>query len=175
MSSTHTLQPAGNIMDSLDAFGLDIATLEIGGVFLIVSIFFFFLFRTKSTPVEAKTEDETEVDLIEGQQAIDFLERLIKEKYNYYLYLKLLPIYLDHKIPEKNIVEEVKSKIYVSVVGSLTRGVKNEILKFFTEKGIEIFVYEKIVILMNETDFQASDRFTEGFREINVGNVDKMI
>ncbi len=171
MSNTHTLQP-GNFLDSLDAFGFDVATLEIGGVFLMISIFFFFLFRTKSTPVEPT---ETDVDLIEGQQAIDFLERLIKEKYNYYLYLKLLPIYLDRKIPEKNIVEEVKSKIYVSVVGSLTRGVKNEILKFFTEKGIEIFVHEKIVILMNETDFQASDKFTEGFREITIGNVDKMI
>ncbi len=116
-----------------------------------------------------------DIDLRKGQLAMDFLERLIREKYNYYMYLELLPIYLDRKIPEKNTIKNIKEKIYVSVVGSLTRSVKHEILNFFTEKGIEIFVNEKIIIMMNETDFRSAEKFTEAFREINANNVDRII
>ncbi len=122
-----------------------------------------------------KLEEIKPVSLVKGQEAIDFIERLIKEKYNYYMYLELLPIYLDHKIPEKNKIKVIKEKIYVSVVGSLTRHVKSEILDFFTEKGIEIFIHEKIIILMNETDFRSTERFTESFREITANNVSQII
>jgi hypothetical protein len=120
-------------------------------------------------------ESTKEVDLSRGQMALDYLDRLIKEKYQYYLYLDLLPIYLDRKIPEKNIISKTKEKIYVSIVGSLTRDVKQEILKYFTEKGIEIYVNEKILIYMNETDFQTAQKYTESFREMNVNDLDKLL
>ncbi len=129
--------------------------------------------KTLEEPIE-KTE-MIGIDLTKGQKAIDYLERLISEKYSYYKYLELLPIYLDNKIPEKKLIRETKEKIYASVVGSLTQEVKLEILKFFTEKGIEIFVHEKIIIHMNETDFRASEKLTESFRELTPNNVSKLI
>ncbi len=134
--------------------------------------------KLKKTEKEIETEEvnePAEIDLTKGQLAIDYLERIISEKYNYYKYLELLPIYLDNKIPEKKVIKETKEKIYVSVVGSLTTEVKRELLKFFTEKGIEIFVHEKIIIHMNQTDFRASEKLTESFREITAGNVDKLM
>ncbi len=155
---------------------------QVSFIFIIVTFSFLviFIYRKMHKGKSNNTSDDADIqskgiDLRKGQYSIDYLERLIKEKYNYYMYLELLPIYLDRKIPEKNVIRDVKEKIYVSVVGSITRQVKEEILTFFTEKGIEIFVHEKIVILINETDFRSAEKFTEAFREINLGNVDKLV
>ena len=135
--------------------------------------------KLKKEPNKPNTEalsEKEEINLVKGQQSIDFLERLIKEKYNYHLYLTLLPIYMDKKIPEKKIIDTTKEKIYVSVVGSLTNQVKTEMLKYFTEKGIEIFIHEKIIILMNETDFKASDSIGQHlFSEIRDHDLKKIL
>jgi hypothetical protein len=120
-------------------------------------------------------EKSHKIDFKYTQVALDFLDRLIKEKYNFYLYTNLLPIYLDNKIPEKKLVQEIKEKIYVSVVGGLNPDTKKSILTFFTEKGIEIYIHEKIMILMNETDFRTSDKFKESFRNIDPKKVDVIL
>ncbi len=153
--------------------------IDIGLAFTAVIIIMFLIklvFRGFGSRAKPSTESHIGVDLQKGQLAIDYLQRLISEKYNYYMYLDLLPIYLDRKIPEKNIIKDVKEKIYVSVVGSLTKPVKQEILKFFTEKGIEIFVHESIVIHMNKTDFQASDSVNSRFiSDLRDADIDKIL
>jgi len=134
--------------------------------------------RLKKMEEELIEEDRKKnqiINLIHGQEVLSFLESLIKDKYQYYLYQDLLPIYLDSKIPERTVVKKVKEKVYASIVGSLTTSVKQEILRFFTEKGIEILVNEKIITYMNETDFRASDKLNESFREINASNVSRVI
>ena len=135
--------------------------------------------KVKKKEIQLKEKEvhecTSEINVVEGMKVIDFLERIIKEKYNYHMYLTLLPIYMEKKIPEKKVITDLKEKIYVSVVGSLTKDVKHKILQFFTEKGIEIFIHEKIIIYMNETDFKSTEKFNEAFREITPSNVDKII
>jgi len=120
------------------------------------------------------TEIPRPISFKTGQEALDFLDRVIKEKYKFYMYTELYPIYLNNKIPEKTVVQEVKEKIYVSVVGSLSKQVKKEILNFFTERGIEIYTNEKIIILMNETDFSASN-LNGNFRDLKPYQVDTIM
>ncbi len=177
-TSLPTFIPDG-LSPTIEYIGLE-QIVQFTGIFLTVVVFVLIIRAldnrpTKNTEAGVEAEVEVEIDLKQGQAAMDYLERLILAKYNYYMYLELLPIYLDQKIPEKNTVKKVKERIYVSVVGSLTRPVKNEILKYFSEKGIEIFIHEKIMIHMNETDFQTSSKFSETFREINNTNIDKLI
>jgi hypothetical protein len=119
--------------------------------------------------------NEKVIDLVHGQETLNFIDRIVKEKYSYHLYLTLMPIYLDRKIPEKKKIQELKEKIYVAVVGSLSVSVKNEVLRFFTEKGIEIYVHERIIILMNETDFKNAEKFTEAFRDLNANKIDQIM
>ncbi len=149
---------------------------------IFISIFNFFkIKKDRRDKVKAKAKAKLElgeitpIDFNRGEEAMDFLDRLIRDKYNYYLYLELLPVYLDSRIPERSVIRKIKEKIYVSVVGSLTRSVKLQLLEFFTEKGIEIYVNQKIVIMMNMTDFQASDKLSESFREITVKNIDVLL
>jgi hypothetical protein len=106
---------------------------------------------------------------------MNFLDRIIQEKYKYHLYTSLLPIYLDRKIPEKKLISTLKEKIYVSIVGGLTPETKKSILNFFTEKGIEIYIHEKIMVLMNETDFRSTEKYTEAFRDIKEKNINNLM
>jgi hypothetical protein len=141
----------------------------------IYGLFLWTLFKERKQVKKAKQELNPKLVIKEGQELLDFIDRIIKEKYNYYLYLSFLPIYLDKKIPEKNTVKEIKSKIYAAVVGSMSREVKLEALKYFTEKGIEIYVNEKIMIYMNETDFRAVEKYTEAFREMKPSSMAKLM
>ncbi len=116
-----------------------------------------------------------ESDFVYMQKALDFLDRVIKDKFDYYMYTTLLPLYLDNQVPEKKSMQELKVKIYVSVVGGLTTKTKRSILDFFTEKGIEIYIHEKIMIYMNKTDFKTAGKFGEAFRNIRPKNMDTLL
>ncbi len=152
-------------------------------LFFILIIIFYMIFKISELFVDQKVNklpedssvDKRYIDIAHGDKILNFLDRIIKEKYTYHLYLTLMPIYLDRKIPEKKHIQELKEKIYVSVVGSLTSNVKKEVLRFFTEKGIEIYVHERIIILMNETDFRSTEKFTEAFRDLNPSKLDQIL
>jgi len=116
-----------------------------------------------------------QIDFRYASEAMNFLDKIIQEKYKFYMYSTLMPLYLDNKIPEKKMINEIKEKIYVSVVGSLTTETKKSILSFFTEKGIEIYIHEKIIGLMNETDFKASNKLNEKFKDIRGKKLDTLI
>jgi len=119
-------------------------------------------------------QSKEHIDFVYIQEAMKFMDNIIDSKYNYYLYNVLMPIYLDKKIPEKKLVETTKEKIYVSVVGGLTPSVKKSILEFFTEKGIEIYIHERIIVLMNRTDFHSTSK-NEAFKDLKVPGVDALI
>jgi uncharacterized protein YneF (UPF0154 family) len=148
----------------------------ISSIFIIIlGIFIVEWYKDKSAQKKPLLQNSQVFNFKSGQEALDYLDRLIKEKYTYQLYANLLPIYLDRKIPEKNIVKEIKEKIYVTTVGSLSPEVKREILKYFTQKGIEIYINEKIMIYMNETDFRTAEKFTESFRDLKPDQVEKFL
>ena len=150
----------------------------------LTSIFLFGLILRRSKGFSAlqeqylKLEEELRfkrTDFKYTEDAIKFLDKLIEDKYNFYMYTVLIPIYLDHKIPEKKIIHDLKEKIYVSVVGGLQIRTKKSILEFFTEKGIEIYIHEKILVHMNKTDFKTAGKYSEAFRELRVNKMDVLI
>ena len=159
-------------------------SLELFLIILVAILFIYSIYLKVDTNAKSKEiqkyknslEDiSCKVDFKYAEDAMKFLDKIIYEKYKYHLYTTLLPIYLDKQIPEKKMISDIKEKIYVSVVGSLTRETKKSILNFFTEKGIEIYIHEKIMVHMNETDFRSTEKFTEAFRDIKSKNVDQLI
>jgi hypothetical protein len=120
-------------------------------------------------------QKESNVDFKYAQSAIEFLDKIIKDKFNYHLYTNILPAYMDNKIPEKKVISDIKDKIYVSVVGGLSQETKKSILNFFTEKGIEIYVHEKIMTHMNETDFRTVNKHDEAFKNLDARRVNTVM
>ncbi len=154
----------------------------VGAIVLIATLIInWFILRSKYKTKTLKLKEANidllnpDSDFIYMQKALDFLDRIIKDKFDYYMYTTLLPLYLDNKIPERKEMQELKIKIYVSVVGGLTTKTKRSILNFFTEKGIEIYINEKIMIYMNKTDFKTAGKFGEAFRNVRPKNIDTLL
>ena len=115
------------------------------------------------------------IDFNYAKTTMDFLDRVIQDKFDYHLYNNILPIYLDKKIPEKKVISSIKEKIYVSVVGGLTPEVKKSILNIFTEKGIEIYINEKIMVLLNRTDYRATNSTKNTIDRMSDRDISKII
>jgi len=130
--------------------------------------------KLKISKAELVSEYE-KVDFKYAKEALDFLDRIIKDKFNYHLYNNILPIYLDKKIPEKKFISTIKEKIYVSIVGGFSTGTKKSILKFFTEKGIEIYIHEKIMVHLNQTDFRATNNEGQLSDKLNIRDLEKFL
>jgi len=124
---------------------------------------------------ELKIKKEENIDFNKAQEGIQFLDNVIKDKFNYHKYSDLFPAYLDNKVPEKKLIHELKNKIYISVVGGLSQNAKNTYLRYFNQKGMEIYIHEKIMILMNETDFKSAGNPNNFFlKNINKNNISIM-
>jgi len=146
----------------------------LGTVFLILFMLVInILARKKIKLLETKPPQKANFEY--NESALNFLDRLIENKYNFHMYTTLIPIYMDSKIPEKKTIKELKEKIYVSVVGGLSTKTKISILDFFTEKGVEIYIHERIMILMNKTDFKTSGKYTEGFRNLKSNQIQNIM
>jgi len=174
-NQTHDIQETlGNIwINNQDT----ITGIIIFALFLVFLMVFIKLGIPKTPKENKKEKEKTDFEIFsikEYRETLDFLDRIIQDKYQYYMYLNLLPIYMDRKIPEKKVIQDTKEKIYVSVVGGITLNFKKKILNIFTEKGIEIYINEKIIVLINQTDF-ASTNHNEAFKEVSSVNVDKIL
>ncbi len=155
-----------------DVFVLILAGISISALFLYVILY---RDQLKKNTNLHKRIDASKIDFKYASEAMLFLDNLIQVKYDYHLYSTIMPIYLDKKIPEKKEIEQIKERIYVSIVGGLSPTTKKSILLFFNEKGIEIYIHEKIINLMNKTDFINSEKFKESFRDIKGDGINTLI
>ena len=133
---------------------------------LIIGLFFKEIKPKKKQPAP-------KIDMEEADKILNYLNRLIKEKYNYYMYLELLPLYMENKVPENKVIDSIKKKIYATVVGGFPHAMKQNILKYFTEKGIEVYINERILFYINQTDFKLNPE--ENFKGIKSGNLEKFM
>jgi len=124
--------------------------LIIGGIILGVVIIGWLIYLTIKS---LKHQPPTIIDFNDAQSAITFLNIMIKEKYNYYNYIKLLPLYNELKIPENKLIQEIKHTIFLNIRGSLSEEITSNLLKYFSRKGLDIYINEKIIVFINQVDY----------------------
>jgi len=120
------------------------------------------------------SDQQSTVNFKTASEALEFINKITEEKFNFYLFGELLPLYQKSKIPETSVITEIKNSIYLSITASLTSDMKLEILKFFTKKGIEMHIHEKIMLLMNKIDYTLTSG-SKNFNEINPNNIHKIL
>lgn len=121
------------------------------------------------------SEIPAKLDIKEAQEVLDYLNNLIREKFNYHLHSKLLPLYVSGKIPETKVVKEIKENIYLSVTASVSPQLKKIILKYFSSKGVELLIHEKIMTMINEVDFTMTKSEKDVFKDITAKNISKIL
>lgn len=161
-------------------FNIELILTLVSGLTFSGFIYFWVAYNvSKKENLELKTlykkATEEPVDFKYIKESTDFLDELIRLKFSYYLYTFFIPLYLDKKVPEKAKVEEIKEKIYVSVVGGLSMRTKKSIMGFFTEKGVQMYINERILNHMNEVDYRTSDKYTESFKDLKAGGIETLM
>lgn len=148
----------------------------------IVVIFLFFRAGAKEAKSDsgsliiAQDAQSQKLNIKEASDIIKYLNELIQEKFNYHLHSKLLTLYIDGKIPEIKLIKSIKEHVYLSVTTSLSPEFKKLLLKYHTPKGIEVFIHERTMTLLNEVDFtMTKSKNTEQFKGVTPKNIDQIL
>jgi len=92
-----------------------------------------------------------------SKYTIEFLDKLITDKYEYYLYKEILPVYVGNISNKKEKFNkekflQLKEMFFSDINMSLSKNIKIELMNLFTRKGIEIYIHQKFATLFNKTD-----------------------
>jgi len=93
-----------------------------------------------------------EIDFSKISSAKKFLDEIIKEKFDYFMISKILPVYNTGKKLEKKEVKDLKEAFNIEVSILLNKDVKNEFLKYFNKDGIKIYIDHKFLYYLNKLD-----------------------
>jgi hypothetical protein len=93
----------------------------------------------------------------ENKQTLVLLEELIKQKFEFYLYKDILPVYIGNENTKKEKFKKekfmaLKKFFYSDLLNSLSEEQLNEVYKLFTQTGFEIFIHQKFSIAFNKVD-----------------------
>jgi len=126
--------------------------------FLIGMLLFIIDTRKKNKTKEMKKpENLLSISPVNGKYAMDFLNDLIKKKYEYYLYKDILPVYIGNEYSKKEKFTkerflEIKEFFFNDIFMSLSPEMKKEIVKLFSASGIEIYIHQQFATYFNKTD-----------------------
>lgn len=125
---------------------------------------------------EISDPDTSSFSIEEAEKIFNYLDILIKDKFNQQLYSQLLPQYMNSNGPDTALVKEIIDRVYVTVTATLTPAMKTRILKYYTQRGIELLIREKVSSLINEIDFTMSGKASNSaFKELNTRNIDQIL
>jgi len=151
------------------------------GIILILMSFtgIYFIYKTYNEKLNNKEIDskdsknnlDIKIDIGTSKSIKNFIIDLVDDRFNYYLYTEILPLYMSNKKLDKTMIQEIKEKIFIEISLFLSKEQKKYISNYFTQKGIQIFIYERVVILINKIDLS----FYKNIDQINEKDVDALL
>jgi len=136
----------------------NIYALIIGSVVALIIIWIITLIiNTRKSKLNKKEKPIKEFKPNNSKYIMDFLDDLIKDKYEYYLYKEILPVYLGNESNKKEKFNkekflQLKNFFFLDILKSLSKNVKIELMNLFTKDGIELYIHQKFATLFNKTD-----------------------
>ena len=108
-------------------------------------------------PKKIDKKDINEFKPSTSKYIMELLDKLISDKYEYYLYKEILPVYIGNISNKKEKFNkekflQLKENFFSDINMSLSKNIKVELIKLFTREGIEIYVHQKFATLFNKTD-----------------------
>jgi len=155
-------------MNSLQIFLLIFLTIFIMQILLIIFEIWYIKKQEKKNNFEISNNSSKtyiNIDVNTCAQLKKFLFDLIENKFKYYLYKDILPLYVNSKKLDKKQINEIKEKIFIEIRISLSKNIKQKLLSCFTKDGLNLLINEQIIILMNKIDLKFFDKdFNEDIR-----------
>jgi len=132
-------------------------------VFIVLGIIFYIKLKNSINLLskenkESKEKNKTKkIDFDEAEKIKKFLDGIIKDKFEYYLTVEILPAYKTSKKLDKKDIEDLKNNFFVDVSYLINKDVKNSIKKYFNTDAIKIYIIEKFYIYLNKVDISYFD------------------
>lgn len=148
--------------------------LIIMAVFLLVALVIGYTeYRTRKLDRESieeskKYEDSLKkvCDIDETVKIVDFLDRMLNIKFQYYLNSYILPYFVNDKDLDKKEIKKLKEDFYADVSKTLNEGQRDLILKVFSSQGIVLYIHQSFLRLLND----ANIRFKQGATGVDAVN-----
>jgi len=140
-------------------------------IFLLIILTFIFFKKLKNLEKNILNNTKPKkLDLSEAEKAKQFLDKIIRDKFEYYLATEILPVYKVGKTLDKKQVNELKEQFFIDVSYFLNKNVKNILKSYFNTEAIKIYIIEKFFTNLNKVDMTF-------FEELNINekDIEKMI
>lgn len=124
-----------------------------------ITLTFIFIFFYFNIYMIFKTFKVDDIEVQNFKSMNEMINILIQEKFNYYLYTEILPIYKSDKLPEDNQIDQIKNSIYTSIIGGFSKNFKMKYENIYTEKGFQLMIFQKVLLLFNNIDYDNYDSF----------------
>jgi len=134
--------------------------MDLKNMFLIESIFIdgllvFLIIILYSLKRKSENKANTKITLLnldEAEKAKAFLDKIIRDKFEFYLVTEILPIYKSGMKLDKKQVEDLKEQFFIDVSFLLTKETKKILKNYFNTDAIKIYIIEKFYIYLNKVD-----------------------
>ena len=127
----------------------------IAGVTVITTVIALLVHRSlhkKNTKEVVKSTES--VSAKEALVIISLLDEMMLTKFRYYLSSYLLPYFIKDQEIEKKTIKKLKEDFYIDVSSVFNAQLKMTFLKVFDQKGIEIYIHQTFLRLLNESNIQ---------------------
>ena len=96
----------------------------------------------------------SEISVKDSSDTLKFLNDLLDIKFGYYLNAYMLAYFVNDKELEKKEIIKLKTDFYSDVSKSLNNYQKNQILKVFSKEGVELYIHQSFLRLLNDANIK---------------------
>jgi hypothetical protein len=119
--------------------------------------FFKKIFKRNKIKNNIKNTNDTNPNLSnlninEAQDLLNFLDELIKRKFNFYFIYEILPYYSAGERIDKSKLKELQEKFFIDISATINKDTKKLFKKYFTTTGIELYINERFLYYINKID-----------------------
>lgn len=104
-----------------------------------------------------KPEEEQEADIEEIMKLYSFFNNLLETKFEFYLNTNILPYLVNNKEIDKKDIIKIKNDFYTDISKTLSDDLKKRLLLVYSAQGIEFYIHQTFLSLMNIADIKFKD------------------
>jgi len=97
-------------------------------------------------------EYKNRISIQDSKEVFEFLNDVIKVKFNYYLNVYFLANFASDKEIDKADIKKFKNDFYLDVSSLFEYKQKERLLKVFSQKGIELYIHQSFLRLFNDAN-----------------------
>ncbi len=142
---------------------------------LIMVAFIASLRNEKETYIKSydlmKAKMDEKLPIADTIKVMTFFDSFLATKFSYYLNTSMIAYFVNDKDIDKKEIKKLKIDFYSDVSNSLNNDQKADILKIFTKEGIELYIHQTFLRLVNEANIRFKSSNDTGMDALNTSTL----